>query len=115
MPPQRRVQRRSPAAARSPGGEASRARGANPDAMTLDELRHTAAHVLAYAVQDLFPEAKPTIGPAIDNGFYYDFERSEPFTADDLTKLETRMHEIVKRDYEMSGRRVERSEAIERY
>jgi threonyl-tRNA synthetase len=83
--------------------------------MTLDELRHTAAHVLAYAVQDLFPEAKPTIGPAIDTGFYYDFERSEPFTADDLTKLEKRMHEIVKRDYEMTGRRVERSEALERY
>jgi threonyl-tRNA synthetase len=83
--------------------------------MTLDELRHTAAHVLAYAVQDLFPEAKPTIGPSIDNGFYYDFERAEPFTADDLTKLEERMHEIVKRDYEMTGRRIERSEALERY
>jgi threonyl-tRNA synthetase len=84
-------------------------------AMTLDELRHTAAHVLAYAVQDLFPEAKPTIGPAIDNGFYYDFERSEPFTPDDLTRLEKRMHEIVARDYEMTGRRVERAEALERY
>ena len=65
--------------------------------MTLDELRHTAAHVLAYAVQDLFPEAKPTIGPAIENGFYYDFDRAEPFTPDDLSKLEARMHEIVKR------------------
>ena len=83
--------------------------------MTLDELRHTAAHVLAYAVQDLFPDAKPTIGPAIENGFYYDFARSEPFTADDLTRLEKRMHEIVKRDYEMTGRRVERDEALERY
>jgi threonyl-tRNA synthetase len=83
--------------------------------MTLDELRHTAAHVLAYAVQDLFPEAKPTIGPAIDTGFYYDFERAEPFTTDDLAKLEKRMHEIVKRDYEMTGRRVERGEALERY
>jgi threonyl-tRNA synthetase len=83
--------------------------------MTLDELRHTAAHVLAYAVQDLFPEAKPTIGPAIDNGFYYDFQRSEPFTADDLTKIEKRMHQIVNKNYEMTGRRVERSEALERY
>jgi threonyl-tRNA synthetase len=83
--------------------------------VTLDELRHTAAHVLAYAVQDLFPDAKPTIGPAIENGFYYDFARSEPFTADDLTRLEKRMHEIVKRDYEMTGRRVERGEALERY
>jgi threonyl-tRNA synthetase len=83
--------------------------------MTLDELRHTAAHVLAYAVQDLFPEAKPTIGPAIDNGFYYDFQRDEPFTADDLTRLEARMREIVRDDYEMTGRRVERAEALERY
>ena len=49
-----------------------------------EALRHTAAHVLAYAVQDLFPEAKPTIGPAIENGFYYDFDRGEPFTPDDL-------------------------------
>jgi threonyl-tRNA synthetase len=83
--------------------------------MTLDELRHTAAHVLAYAVQDLFPDAKPTIGPAIENGFYYDFQRDEPFTPEDLARLETRMHEIVKRDYEMTGRRVERGEALERY
>jgi threonyl-tRNA synthetase len=84
-------------------------------AMTLDELRHTAAHVLAYAVQDLFPEAKPTIGPAIENGFYYDFQRDEPFTPEDLTRLEARMHEIVKENYEMTGRRVERAEAISRY
>ena len=83
--------------------------------MTLDELRHTAAHVLAYAVQDLFPEAKPTIGPAIENGFYYDFQRDEPFTSEDLTRLEARMHEIVKEDYAMTGRRVERAEALERY
>jgi threonyl-tRNA synthetase len=83
--------------------------------MTLDELRHTAAHVLAYAVQDLFPDAKPTIGPAIENGFYYDFQRDEPFTPDDLAKLEARMHEIVASNYEMTGRRVERAEALERY
>src|ERR1700759_2206788 len=81
----------------------------------LAKLRHTAAHVLAYAVQDLFPEAKPTIGPAIENGFYYDFERTEPVTADDLTALEKPMHQIVKSDYEMAGRRVERSEALDRY
>src|SRR3984885_4363188 len=82
---------------------------------SLAELRHTAAHVLAYAVQDLFPDAKPTIGPAIENGFYYDFERTTPFTAADLERLEARMHEIVQADYEMTGRRVERSEALERY
>ncbi|MDB5072381.1 MAG: threonyl-tRNA synthetase [Candidatus Eremiobacteraeota bacterium] len=78
-------------------------------------LRHTAAHVLAYAVQDLFPEAKPTIGPAIENGFYYDFDRSEPFTPEDLEKLEARMREIVASDYAMTGRRVSREDAIEAF
>ena len=75
------------------------------------QLRHTAAHVLAYAVQDLFPEAKPTIGPAIDNGFYYDFDRTTPFTPEDLAKLEARMREIVQADYPMTGRRVTRDQA----
>src|SRR5580698_2667204 len=79
---------------------------------SLAELRHTAAHVLAYAVQDLFPEAKPTIGPAIENGFYYDFDRAEAFTPDDLARLEARMNEIVAADYPMTGREVTRSEAI---
>ncbi len=79
---------------------------------TLAELRHTAAHVLAYAVQDLFPEAKPTIGPAIENGFYYDFDRDEPFTPDDLERLERRMSEIVAADYPMTGREVTRDAAI---
>ncbi len=84
--------------------------------LTIEALRHTAAHVLAYAVQDLFPEAKPTIGPAIENGFYYDFDRSVAFTPEDLAKLETRMREIVKADYEMTGRQgVTREEAIERF
>jgi len=78
-------------------------------------LRHTAAHVLAYAVQDLFPEAKPTIGPAIENGFYYDFDRGEAFTPDDLARIEARMREIVEADYPMTGRRVTREEAIERF
>ncbi len=79
---------------------------------SLPELRHTAAHVLAYAVQDLFPDAKPTIGPAIENGFYYDFDRAQPFTAADLERLETRMNEIVTADYPMTGRVVTRDEAI---
>ncbi len=82
---------------------------------TLDEIRHTAAHVLAYAVQELFPDAKPTIGPSIENGFYYDFDRAEPFTPDDLARLETRMHEIVAKDYEMTGERVTREGALERF
>ena len=82
---------------------------------SLPELRHTAAHVLAYAVQDLFPEAKPTIGPSIENGFYYDFDRAQPFTPEDLTRLEARMQEIVGANYEMTGERVTREQAIERF
>ncbi len=81
----------------------------------LPELRHTAAHVLAYAVQDLFPDAKPTIGPAIENGFYYDFDRTTPFTPEDLERLEGRMREIVAADYPMIGREVTREEAIKHF
>jgi threonyl-tRNA synthetase len=84
-------------------------------ALPLAELRHTAAHVLAYAVQDLFPDAKPTIGPSIENGFYYDFARDEPFTPEDLTRLEARMHEIVAADYAMTGERTTRAVAIEHF
>ncbi|MFM7119610.1 MAG: TGS domain-containing protein, partial [Gammaproteobacteria bacterium] len=63
-----------------------------------DLLRHDAAHVLAEAVKELFPETQVTIGPTIENGFYYDFSRPEPFTPDDLVRIETRMRDIVKRD-----------------
>ncbi|MBV9720133.1 MAG: threonine--tRNA ligase [Candidatus Eremiobacteraeota bacterium] len=82
---------------------------------SLPELRHTAAHVLAYAVQDLFPDAKPTIGPSIENGFYYDFDRVAPFTADDLQRLESRMREIVEANYPMVGRGVTRQEAVDAF
>ena len=81
-------------------------------ATPLAELRHTAAHVLAYAVQDLFPEAQPTIGPSIENGFYYDFDRGTAFTPQDLEHLEKRMNEIIAANYEMTGREVTRDEAI---
>src|SRR5271166_1533116 len=81
----------------------------------LPALRHTAAHVLAYAVQDLFPEAKPTIGPAIEQGFYYDFDRAEPFTPDDLERLEVRMREIIAANYPMVGRQTTRAGAIETF
>jgi threonyl-tRNA synthetase len=84
-------------------------------AVDIAHLRHTAAHVLAYAVQDLFPDAKPTIGPAIENGFYYDFDRSDAFTPEDLERLQARMREIIAADYPMTGRRVSRDEAIERF
>jgi threonyl-tRNA synthetase len=64
----------------------------------LELLRHDAAHVMAQAVQELYPGTQVTIGPAIENGFYYDFARDEPFTPEDLERIEARMHEIVKRD-----------------
>ena len=64
----------------------------------LELLRHDAAHVLAEAVKELWPDTQVTIGPAIENGFYYDFAREEPFTEDDLAVIETRMQEIVDRD-----------------
>ena len=64
----------------------------------LELLRHDAAHVMAEAVKELYPETQVTIGPAIENGFYYDFARSEPFTPEDLERIEKRMHEIVARD-----------------
>src|ERR1700682_3073944 len=68
----------------------------DPEALEL--IRHDAAHVLAMAVQDLYPGTQVTIGPAIENGFYYDFARSEPFTPDDLPRIEAKMHELVKAD-----------------
>jgi threonyl-tRNA synthetase len=64
----------------------------------LELLRHDAAHVMAEAVKELYPETQVTIGPAIENGFYYDFARDEPFTPEDLERIEARMHEIVERD-----------------
>ena len=66
----------------------------DPEALEL--IRHDAAHLLAMAVQELFPGTQVTIGPAIEDGFYYDFARAEPFTPDDLPKIEAKMHEIVK-------------------
>jgi threonyl-tRNA synthetase len=68
------------------------------DAEALDLIRHDAAHVMAQAVQELYPGTQVTIGPAIEDGFYYDFARAEPFTPDDLVAIEKRMDDIVKRD-----------------
>ncbi|PQJ96242.1 threonine--tRNA ligase [Chromatium okenii] len=77
----------------------------------LELFRHDAAHVMAQAVQELYPETQVTIGPAIENGFYYDFARAEPFTPDDLTQIEARMHEIVKRDLPITREVWEREDA----
>jgi threonyl-tRNA synthetase len=79
----------------------------------LQLLRHDAAHVMAEAVKELYPETQVTIGPAIENGFYYDFARKEPFTPDDLEKIEMRMHEIVARDEKIVREVWDRDRAIE--
>ncbi|GAA3748336.1 threonyl-tRNA synthetase [Spinactinospora alkalitolerans] len=76
-------------------------------------LRHSTAHVMAQAVQELFPEAKLGIGPPIDNGFYYDFDVAEPFTPDDLKRIEKRMQQIVKQGQRFSRRAVSDDDARE--
>ena len=77
----------------------------------LEVLRHSSAHLLAYAVKELFPEAQVTIGPVIDNGFYYDFAFQRPFTPDDLVAIEKRMAEIAKRDLPVTREVWKRDEA----
>lgn len=78
----------------------------------LELLRHDAAHVLAEAVKELWPDTQVTIGPAIENGFYYDFARAEPFTEEDLEVIEKRMHEIVARDETVQREVWDRDDAI---
>ena len=69
------------------------------DADGLDIIRHSTSHLLAYAVKELFPEAQVTIGPVIENGFYYDFAYKRPFTPEDLAQIEARMAELAKKDF----------------
>ncbi len=78
----------------------------------LELLRHDAAHVLAEAVKELWPDTQVTIGPAIENGFYYDFAREEPFTADDLAVIEKRMQDIVDRDESIEREVWDRDDAV---
>ncbi len=82
------------------------------DADALELIRHDAAHVMAQAVQELFPGTQVTIGPAIDNGFYYDFARAEPFSTDDFEKIEKRMTEIIDRDLPIVREVWDRNRAI---
>ena len=79
----------------------------------LDLLRHSTAHLLAHAVKELFPDAQVTIGPVIEDGFYYDFSYKRPFTPEDLAAIEKRMGEIAKRDLKVERRVWERSQAIQ--
>jgi len=79
----------------------------------LEIIRHDAAHVMAEAVKELYPETQVTFGPATETGFYYDFARDTPFTPDDLTKIEQRMHEIVDRDEMITREEWERDKAVQ--
>jgi len=83
------------------------------DAAGVELLRHSTAHLLAYAVKELFPDAQVTIGPVIDNGFYYDFSFKRPFTPEDLAAIERRMAELAKRDFPVIREVWERDKAIE--
>ena len=82
------------------------------DAEGLVLIRHSTAHLLAYAVKELFPEAQVTIGPVIDNGFYYDFSYSRPFTPEDLVSIEKRMTELANKDEPVVRRVLPRDEAV---
>ncbi len=82
------------------------------DPETLGIIRHSTAHLLAHAVKQLFPTAQVTIGPVIENGFYYDFALSHTFTPDDLLKIEKRMFELVKQDLPIQRSTMQREEAI---
>jgi len=79
----------------------------------LDVLRHSTAHLMAQAVQSLFPGTQVTIGPTIDDGFYYDFKRSEPFSPEELAKIEQRMQELAKANLKVTREELPRAEAIE--
>ncbi len=79
----------------------------------LEILRHSAAHIMAEAVRDLFPGVKVAIGPAIENGFYYDFDVPQPFTPEDLEKIEERMRQLVKQDQPFSREEVAKDQALQ--
>ena len=81
----------------------------------LEIIRHDTAHILAMAVQELFPGTQVTIGPVIENGFYYDFARKEPFTEDDLNKIENKMKEIVDRNVPTTREVWDRDKAISHF
>ncbi|GGX32190.1 threonine--tRNA ligase [Undibacterium squillarum] len=82
------------------------------DADGLEVIRHSTAHLLAYAVKELFPDAQVTIGPVIENGFYYDFSYKRPFTPDDLVAIEKKMSELAKKDEPVTRKVLPRDEAV---
>jgi len=93
-------------------GDADVAIVTDKDPEANDLLRHSSAHLLAHAVKELFPDAQVTIGPVIENGFYYDFSYKRPFTPEDLAAIEKRMAEIAKRDLPVARKEMKRDEAV---
>jgi len=93
-------------------GDVSLAIVTDKDAEGLDIIRHSTAHLMAYAVKELFPEAQVTIGPVIENGFYYDFAYTRPFTPEDLAAIEKRMAELAKKDFPVTREEWERDKAV---
>src|ERR1043165_9066676 len=93
-------------------GDAKVAIVTDRDAEGLVLIRHSTAHLLAYAVKELFPDAQVTIGPVIENGFYYDFAYSRPFTPEDLAAIEKRMAELSKKDIPVTREVLPRDEAV---
>ncbi|HSM00497.1 MAG TPA: threonine--tRNA ligase [Candidatus Limnocylindria bacterium] len=85
----------------------------DPDGIEI--MRHSTAHVMAAAVKELFPEVKITIGPAIENGFYYDFDVEKPFTPEDLARIEEKMEEIVRSDHPFLREEISKEEALARF
>ncbi|MEN9706273.1 MAG: hypothetical protein RLZZ393_2152, partial [Pseudomonadota bacterium] len=96
-------------------GDARLAIVTDKDADGLDVIRHSTAHLLAMAVKQLYPEAQVTIGPVIDDGFYYDFSYSRPFTPEDLEAIEKRMAELAKADHPVQRRELPRDEAVQHF
>ncbi|MCJ7452259.1 MAG: threonine--tRNA ligase [Steroidobacteraceae bacterium] len=96
-------------------GDATLAIVTGKDPEGLEVIRHSTAHLLAQAVQAVYPDAQVTIGPVIENGFYYDFAFSRPFTPDDLEKFEAKMHELVKVDLKVERRVMPRDAAVETF
>ncbi|MEK6728363.1 MAG: threonine--tRNA ligase, partial [Candidatus Omnitrophota bacterium] len=79
--------------------------------MDINTLRHSCSHVMAQAVKELWPETQLGIGPSIEDGFYYDFDKKEPFTDEDLANIEQKMREIIAKDEPFAREEVSREEA----
>jgi len=80
--------------------------------MNLETLRHSVSHIMAQAVKELWPDAKLAIGPSIDDGFYYDFDKKEPFAPEDLEKIEKKMKHIIKQNLKFERQELDKKEAI---